>query len=221
MMKKVIIITALFAAALFASICFYNPDRNVIDEDYILSKEYQSLEKQFGENKTGNRDKESILSLVAREILADTIKYNHPLPWHIDSLAIESIMGAKNKIHLNNSEVGQTEFGSYDFYGVLTLAEDNISVVLFLMKRPGVYKDIDVVLASVEDSLIVDIKSIGRYEKNIEEETTSTIQIDENQSIKTKTVKIRSYPVRQKNIIHYSYTVSNDGIIEVSVTSNN
>lgn len=214
MNKAILILSSCAVLFLFLGIYFFGSDPNIIDENYISSKEYQSLQAQIDGNRRATIQKEELLNLVAIKILSGGTSPDRRLPYILDSLNIDSLGVLDNKIRLDFSGVKPDEFKNLSFYRVLAMSKENTDFVFFLMQHPGIYKEIDIVLATVKDSSVVDMKSVGSFRKNLAEETTSTVRISRDH-IETKVEKLRFYPVEQHNVIHYRYTVANDGFIYV------
>lgn len=214
MNKAILILSSCAVLFFFLGIYFFGPDPNIIDENYISSKEYQSLQAQIDDNRRTTIQKEELLNLVAIKILSGGTSPDRRLPYILDSLSIDSLGVPDNKIRLDFSGVKPDEFKNFSFYRALAMSKENTDLVFFLMQHPGIYKEIDIVLATVKDSSVVDMKSVGSFRKNLAEEITSTILINRDH-IETKVEKLRFYPVEQHNVIHYRYTVANDGFIYV------
>lgn len=218
-MKKVVYITIILAAALLAGLYYYTADPNIVDEDYLETEKFRSLEKRIENEKEKIRDREAVLLMVARQMLVEPDKYQQGLPGHIDSHDLDSVMVPANKLSLDDFRIMPPDFKNYSFYGWSIFEGKHYTGVLSLIKLPGVYKNIEVGLATVRDSSIIDVVLIARYEKNPTEEITTTLYFKEDFSIEAVIEKDRSYPVEQKNTVIYRYNISDDGVIETTVQS--
>ncbi|MGK7368719.1 MAG: hypothetical protein ACNS64_00785 [Candidatus Halalkalibacterium sp. M3_1C_030] len=214
-MKKVAITIALLAAAVLVAYQIYYADPNIVNESYLNSNRFRTLEKNIENEKSRKGDKEKVLRLVVQGMMDETNKYSQRLPYHLDSLALDSVMVPENRLAISEIQSGAKNFEDYKFYGLQVFQADNYKAVLSLTELPGVYRNIEIGLVTARGSEIIDIELIGRFEKNLKEITSSEVRIDTNKNIQVRMNKYRLYPVRQSQKINYGYTISKDGIIEV------
>ena len=216
-MKKVAVIIVLLAAV--SSVGFYliTSPQKTIDEDYIKSEKYQSLSNKIESEKDRIRDEKSLFPIIAEEMLANQNSYSPTLPFRFKPASVASLPGSLHKIIFNEYRFEDSKFKNHKFYGLLASDSKSYSAVIFLMEAPGVYKNIRMILVTVDDSSVLDVATIGQYEKNITEKVNTELNIDKNLNIKTSMDKIRFYPVRQSNTVNYRYAISKVGAIEVTV----
>lgn len=217
-MKRLLIPVMVLSAAILAAFLLFS-DPNVIDQDYISSSEYEDLEHELEKNKSQNKTEETALKQLILELALNSSGYSRKLPIRLDSISVDSILSRNGKIDIGDKYTGQSSFTNNNYYSVLILEEGEIHRVLFLVESKGLYKDIDLLLATTSDSAIVDLESIGSFEKNISEEVYSIIHIESNSLIRTTVIKNRFYPVNQQNKTNYRYEIGPDGHINSRVLS--
>lgn len=218
-MKKFFWIIFVLIAALLLGIYFYNPDRNLIDEHYISTGEFQSLEKQLDRHAPNGESPTFSLKIIARKTLESPKTNELKIPFALDSTSFKGYVNPEHKLRLKKTAQSRSEFENFDFYAVGRSSGNGVTFVLFLMKKLSVYRDIEVILTTVKDSSVIDIASVARFRKNISEEITSTLKIEKDLVLKTKVSKIRLYPVRQENVVHYQYGISEKGGIAEKLMS--
>ncbi len=211
-MKKVAFVAVLLAAVILAGYLFFFPG-STVDEAYLRSEEYRTLQRQIEQEKDEIKDRESALMAVVQKMLAHPEKYHQGVPFHLDTLAMDSLMISENKITIEASK----DYENYRFYGLNVFKGENYTGALCLVQLPGGYQNIEIGLATLRDSSVVDVALIGRYTKNVMEHTHTVVLIDEDLNIMTGIEKNRFYPVRQKNTVNYRYTISKKGFINVSL----
>lgn len=217
-MKKLLIPVILLAAAILTGLLFFS-DPNIVDQDYISSKKYEELEDKLEKSKSENKSQEWVLKQFALKLSRNSNNYRRELPIRLDSVSVDSILSLNKKINLGDNYTGQQFSINNNYYGVLVFEEGGIKSVFLLMESKGLYKDIDILLATISDSKVVDLESIGSFGKNISEETTSIIHIGKNNLIRTTVNRKRFYPVSQQNESNYIYKIKPDGYISSQILS--
>lgn len=213
-MKKAIISIALLAVSVLAAYQIYFDDPNIVDDTYLNSERYRALEKNIEKEKSKRGDKQKVLVMLVREMMNETNSYTQRLPYHLDSLALDTVMIPENRLAISEIQADATNFKSYEFYGLKVFEADKYKAILSLTELPGVYRDIEIGLITTMGSNIIDIELIGRFEKNLKEITSSEVHIDTNKNIQVRMKKYRLYPVSQSQTVVYSYRITEDGIIE-------
>lgn len=211
-MKKAVFVAVLLAAATIVGYQLFF-SRSAVDEAYLESEEYRSLQRQIEQEKDEIKDRESALMAVVQKMLAHPDKYHQGAPFRLDTLALDSLMIPENRIGIEASK----DYENYRFYGLNIFKGGNYTGALCLVQLPGGYQNIEIGLATLRDSSVVDVALIGRYTKNVMEHTYTVVLIDEDLNIMTGIEKNRFYPVRQKNTVNYRYTISKQGFINVSL----
>lgn len=211
-MKKAAFVAVLLAAATVAGYLYFFSG-SVVDEAYLESDEYRSLQNQIEREKDGIKDRESVLMAVVQKMLARPDKYRRGVPFHLDSLALDSLMIPENKITIEVSN----EFENYRFYGINIFYGKGFNGALALVQLPGGYQNIEIGLVTFRDTSVVDVALIGRYTKNVMENTHTELLVDKDLNIKAGIEKVQLYPVAQENTVHYQYTISKRGFINVSL----
>lgn len=211
-MKKVAFATVILAAVSLAGYLFFFSG-SVVDEAYLESEEYRTLQRQIELEKEEIKDRESALRAVVQKMLAHPEKYHRGIPFRLDTLTLDSLMIPENKITIEASK----EYENYLFYGLNIFKGESYTGALCLVQLPGGYQNIEIGLATTRDSSVVDVALIGRYTKNVMEHTHTELLIDEELNIKTGIKKNRFYPVSQKNTVNYRYTISKQGFIKVTL----
>lgn len=209
----------LLAAVLVTAWLLYDPDRNVIDEEFVQSESYKSLQQQLEDEKTEFRKRESVVNLVIQRMYDDTLELQQSLPVRLDSLSLDTLLVEKYKIPIYRDEVSSSEFTAFSFYRLQRFNIGDLTTMLFFMERPGVYRNVGLVLATVKDSEVVDTELIGEYKKNISEEVKGIVAMKGNSIFKSTLTRTRFYPVVQKNVVAYRYIIAKDGTIESQVIS--
>lgn len=219
-MKKVAITIALLAAAGLVAYHIYYADPNIVNDSYLNSDRYRTLEKNIENEKSQKGDKEKVLRLVVRRMMDETNRYSQRLPYYLDSLALDSVMVPENRLATSQIQTEAKNFKEYKFYGLNVFQADNYMAILSLTELPGVYRNIEVGLVTARGSEIIDIELIGRFEKNLKEITSSEVRIDTNKNIQVIMNKYRLYPVRQSQTVNYGYSITKDGTIEEKIFEN-
>lgn len=211
-MKKVAFFAILLAAATLAGYLLFFSG-SVVDEGYLKSEEYRTLQRQIEQEKDEIKDRESALMAVVQKMLAHPDKYHQGVPFRLDTLALDSLMIPENKITIEASK----DYENYRFYGLNIFKGENYTGALCLVQLPGGYKNIEIGLATLRDSSVVDVGLIGRYTKNVMEHTHTKLLVDGDLNINATIEKNQFYPVSQKNTVNYRYTISKQGFINVSL----
>ena len=209
-MKKVAFVAVLLAAVILAGYLFFFSG-STVDEAYLKSEEYRKLQRQIEREKNGIKDRESVLKAVVQNMLTHPEKYQQGVPFHLDSLALDTLMIPENKITIEATN----EYENYRFYGLNIFHVEDYKGAFALVQLPGGYQNIEIGLATFRDSAVVDIALIGRYTKNVMENTHTELFVDENLNINASIEKVQHYPVSQKNTVNYLYTISKQGFINV------
>lgn len=216
-MKKAVLGIALFIALLLAGFLLFFSSQQVVDEDYLKSEKYQSLKNNIEREKETNRDEKSVFHAVVEKMLANESNYSRNLPLRIQPTAIDSFPEANEKIALGNIRIENSRYHNYSFYGILAANKEKFNAVVFLMVLPGVYKKNRMILVTAQNSSILDMATIGQYDKNITEEVNTDLFIDEDLYIRAEMNKLRFYPIQQSTTVHYRYSISKKGNINVTV----
>lgn len=216
-MKKITFIAILFFAAGFAAYRFYYADPNIVDGDYISSKTYKALQDDIEYEKKSIADRESVLQLVVRQMLAEPDKFQQGLPFYLDSLALDSVLKTGNRLSIPDLRIMPSDFNNYNFYGLAIFGGETYTAVLSVIELPGVYRNLEVGLTTVKDGEIIDTALIGRYEKNITMSTDSEIYINSDSEIRVQMNKSRFYPFKQNQNFNYRYRIAKEGRIKSNV----
>ena len=220
-MKKIgIVITLLLLGA--GGIWFWHdPDRNVIDDEFTKSEEFQLLNKQWEEEKRSAGERESAISLLVKQMLSQTGFDERTLPVRLDSVSISALLTEESKIPLGRNHALFSQLSAESIYRYGRIQLNGVSALLFLVKAPGVYRDVDMLLATVKDSSLVDLELILQYRKNLTEEVSgeAVFEGQSNNIIIATIDNQRFYPVEQNNTITYRYAIKEDGNIETQIVS--
>lgn len=222
-MKKLGIVFTLLAVSAAAFWLWYDPDRNVIDDQFTQSEGYRSLHKQWEENKARaiDSDKESALAHLVTSLLSHTGRMEGTLPVRLDSVSLPALLTDESEIQMEKDQPLFAQLSAESIYTYGRIQLNGLSAVLFLVKRPGVYQDVDMLLATVKDSALVDAELLLEYRRNLAEEVSGEAFFENgnNHVIRVTMNKRRFYPVEQTNTISYRYTIEEDGNIETQLDS--
>lgn len=220
-MKKTVFITAVLAAVLAAGYAYYTSDPNIVDESYIGSEGYRALEKQMESDQEAYRNSNSTLLAAIHRTLAIEETNRVPLPLNVslDSVTVDTLLDKSRKIRMDENRLLSSEFQNAGFYRWFSFKTRDYTGILTLISLPGMYPNIEAGLTTVRDSTIIDGAMIGRFQKNLSELVITDIFFNSPAEIVTTVQKTRYYPVEQNNSVTYRYTISEDGIIEMSVLS--
>lgn len=216
MKKTAIIIVLLFAAGL-AAYRYYYADPNIVNEEYLSSENYKTLQDDIQYERNTIADREAILQEVVKQMLVQRSRYRHGLPYHLDSLILDSVLNSENRLSLPDLRIMPSDYKNYNFYGLQILEGENYSALLSLIEMPGIYRDIEVGLTTIRDGNIIDTALIGRYGKNLSATTHSEIYIDADHDIRVRMNKSRQYPFKQEHYVSYQYQITKDGKIISSI----
>lgn len=111
-MKKVAFVAVLLAAVILAGYLFFFSG-SVVDEAYLRSEEYRTLQRQIEQEKDEIKDRESALMAVVQKMLAQPDRYNKGVPFRLDTLALDSLMISDNKITTG----ALNDYNNYRFMG--------------------------------------------------------------------------------------------------------
>jgi len=222
-MKKIGIVFMLLVVSAAAFWLLYDPDRNVIDDEFMQSEEYRSLHKQWEENKasTIDSDKELALAHLVTYLLSHTGEMEGTLPVRLDSVSLQSLLSDESKIPPDRDQLFFSKLSAESIHTYGRIQLNDLSALLFLVQKPGVYQDVDMLLATVKDSALVDVELLLEYRKNLAEEVSGEAFFENgsNNIIQVTVNKRRFYPVEQTNTIRYRYTIKEDGNIETQLDS--
>lgn len=222
-MKKLGIVFTLLAVSAAAFWLWYDPDRNVIDDEFTQSEEYRSLQKQWEEHKARaiDSDKESALAHLVKSLLSHTGEMEGTLPVRLDSVSLPALLTDESEIQMEKDQPLFAKLSAESIYTYGRIQLNGLSAVLFLLKRPGVYQDVDMLLATVKDSALVDAELLLEYRRNLAEEVSGEAFFENGSShiIQVVVNKKRFYPVEQTNTISYRYIIEEDGNIETQLDS--
>ena len=216
-MKKSAFLLVLLAAVMLGFYQWYSTDPNIIDEDYISSEEYRKLQQNIAFERSKIADRDTVLKLVVKHMLANDTAFQQRLPYRLDSLALDRIMSNENSLSIPELRIQPSDLSNYTFYGVTILEGEDYRALLSLIELPGVFRDLEVGLTTVRDGEIIDRALIGRYEKNLSTEIHSEIFIGTDNEIQVKVEKSRFYPFEQEKRADYRYRIASDGRIVSTV----
>lgn len=220
-MKKtgagLLLLLVLAAAAWF----LYDPDRNVIDEDLLKSQEFRSLNEERESAPVSIKDIDQELSRFIQKMSTGSEILESALAFRLDSSTISTYLTEINSFPVGNNKNLVPYFSAENFYRLGSLQFGGVSVLLFMVKQQGVYDDIDLYLATQNDSTLADMQMILEYRKNLTEYYSGEVSFEEGggNTIRVVMQKKRRYPVEQSNTVSYRYVIQSDGGIITEVVS--
>lgn len=217
MRKAAIIIVLSVAGILAAYLFYYYSDPNIINEDYLSSEAYTTLQDNIQYERDSLADREAVLQEVVKQMLVQKSRYRLGLPYRLDSLVLDSVLKKENRLSLPDLRIMPSDVNDYTFYGLHIFEGEHYSALLSLIEMPGVYRDLEVGLTTVREGNIIDTALIGRYEHNLSATTHSEIIINTDHEIRIKVNKTRLYPFKQEQSVNYQYRIAKNGKIESNI----
>lgn len=211
-MKKIRLLVVLLALAVAGTWFWYwyNPDRNIIDEDYTDTEMYRSLQQQLEAERSEFSGEEQVLDEVVSAMLQQGRHRQIPTTIKLDSLTFDTLISEALQIPVTSKTIDS----GTSFYRFGRLSSNDITALVFIIKKPGVYADFDLILATVVNDTLQDTEWIAAYRKNISEEVTGELIIEADSAIAVTQHRLRQYPVQQLNQIAYRYEILKNGSIE-------
>ncbi len=205
------ILAAVIAATLavgFYLLFYYDPA--VIDEAYISTEAFRSLENKLETEENQEKEIENVLKEVAADMLRDPAIPEFSLPYtqKLDASASEGDPPLLNRMI-------RTPHGSrkYGFRGIGRSVHDTLSLLWYTARGPAPHREMDFILATARGETIADVQKVATFRKTISEEITGRLQIDSDLSIRVEVRRIRYYPIRQEYRSNYRYTIGQAGRI--------
>jgi hypothetical protein len=209
-----LLLLVLAAAAWF----LYDPDRNVIDDELLETQEFQSLNEEATVSKENLKHN---LGLFIQGMYQETNRLEPVLPIRLDSTSISSFLADENRHYPKKKSMMDSHFSARSFYSLGSFQYDGVHAMIFYVRQQGVYDDINMYIATLNDSTLADMQMILEYRKNLTEYYSGQVSFEAGggNTIRVVMQKNRRYPVEQTNAVSYRYTIETDGNIEEEVVS--
>lgn len=205
------VVALICTIGLFIS-CEEAENEEEISNQYLESDEYKDFaensRKEAEHNPTKRQDLKKRLELLSEcsgsnEILSSVT---------MDETEIERLIATRS----DECQVLDPEVSSDAILKPVGMIPDNtLDIWLILVEHPTVYKNNELLVATLNAGELIDIKVIGNYQENLSRQVSTQLQIERNDILRLVTVahRIISYPVEQENSIKRHFLVQNDGII--------
>lgn len=201
---------------------WYDPDRNLIDEEYLSTEEYRALNEKLDVRHRDSLDEQMLLKAIALQALKNHRVITLSRPVRLDSSDINRSLQPSKKIRLGRNGEAPSKFDDFTYYHLDTFAAAGYRMVFFLVEYPTMYREIELFLASASPSrqAVSDLAVIATYRNNLQEEVENIIEIGTDGTITTEVQKRVNYPIQQDNNYFYHFYIDSTGTIQSDLRDN-
>ncbi|MDZ7715447.1 MAG: hypothetical protein U5J95_04465 [Balneolaceae bacterium] len=180
----------------------YDPDRGVIDDEYVASESYRKLEEKIQGEKSGTASDEQKVRMIFQNVIesTDSIEVDFPL----NDIAGRFLGGRNN---------WDTLF-DFRFKKLGMVKQDLIKIYFVLLQKQGTYNESGLFMVTSQNDSLLSFRTIGQFKDTVIEKAETQIYAKTNGMIVTEVTRKRFYPVEQENVKTYSYEILESGKIK-------
>lgn len=209
------IITCFFTLTVLVCLlgCSSGSDQEIVNQQYVDSEEYDHFAKQADREQEDARQRKRGIKAQLQNIGDCSAPRTLSVPFKIDSLTLAQWKGDNP-----DSCFEERSFKEYP-YTLEIIGEtsfQNTEVIWILRSRRSVYRDQELLVATIKDQELRNAEKVAQYRKNLEEDISTDVEVsDQGDKLVIATVEHRNikYPIEQKNSIKMMYSIDNKGII--------
>lgn len=209
----------LIISALCLCACSNGQDDQAIGESYLNSERYQQFERQSVKERSGKSDEATAFEGILSSLLTDPATKELNPPVQIDSLSVDKYLDASAACELKLSMLNEPARMDYTYYPVAKTERDGLNLLFFLIQKSSVYRDIELAVATFNDTTLIRARSLAEFKKTISMRVGSKVQVGRSLDIISEIKREPFYPVPQEYHTIYRYTIDEKGEIEEEILS--
>lgn len=206
--KLIILLSVLFVG--FGALYFWM-NRSVINRSYLASEEYQQLEQQLNNERERYESESNTPAEVFEQMIRSDENPTLDLPFRMDSLVLENYQNRFEEIPLKNNREGIEN----RFFKIGMIRMSDARLYLMLVKRPSIYRHLEVWITTAKDESLVDTEMIAEYKNSLTDKITTDLEIDANYKIHATVNRNREYPIVQKYQEQQTFMLTDSVTIEL------
>lgn len=206
-------------AVLYISACSNEQKGQAIGESYLNSEAYRQFERQSVKEHSGKSDEATVFERILTGFFTDPATEELKPPVRIDSLSVSTYLKSPAAVELKQSMINEPVRLNYTYYPIGTLKGGEPGLLFFLIRRPSIYDDVELAVATFKDTSLVGVRSLAEFKKTLSMKVGSNVEVGRSLNIISRIKRETFYPVPQEHNITYRYTIDGGGKIKEEVVS--
>lgn len=189
----------------------------VIDDSYLQSDQYRTFQDKVEKEHKEMVDRQTLVQeLILKMHEAEGLP-EWGLPIHINTERLEHWANAMEPVILRDPGFTGSEAVHNRYIPAGLVRQDSLTVLLFLVRRSTMYKDMQLYMATIRDGQVQDVAPIAEYRYDLSIRSIPEVTIRKDLTITSVMERMTNYPIRQENTSTWHFRVEQNGnIVEIN-----